>query len=191
VIGERNVFREFVTIHRGTAGGGGLTTIGDHNLFMAYAHVAHDCHIGHETIFANGATLAGHVYVGDFSTIGAYSGVHQFCRIGRHGFVGGFSVATRDVPPFAKIVGNRGRNYGINTIGLVRRGFDSQTITKLKRAYRYLLQFNTSRALAQIEDDAKLSCPEVQEVVTFIRSSQRGVILKRGPRRAEDAAGDD
>lgn len=193
VIGSRNVFREFVTIHRGTLGGGGLTTIGDRNLFMAYAHVAHDCHVGDETIFANGATLAGHVLVEDYSTLGAYSGVHQFCRIGRHGFVGGFSVVTKDVPPFSKTVGNRARNYGINTIGLVRRGFSSETIAKLKRAYRYLLlsKLNTSRALTQIEEDPALACPEVLELVSFIRTSQRGVILRRASRRLEETTADD
>ena len=114
VIGQHNVFREFVTIHRGTAGGGGVTTIGDHNLFMAYAHVAHDCHVGNHTIFGNAATLGGHVTVEDFATISAYSGVHQFCRVGQHAFIGGYTVVTRDALPFAKTVGNRARIYGVN-----------------------------------------------------------------------------
>ena len=124
-IGQRNIFREFVTIHRGTAGGGGRTTIGDRNLFMAYVHVAHDCHVGSDTIFGPGATLGGHVSVDDFATISAYSGVHQFCRVGRHAFIGGYSVVTKDALPFAKTVGARGlcRVYGLNTIGLMRRGF--------------------------------------------------------------------
>ena len=127
-IGSRNIFREFVTIHRGTRGGGGKTTIGDRNVFMAYAHVAHDCHIGNDTIFGNNATLGGHVFVDDFATISAGSGVHQFCRIGRHAFIGGYSVVTKDALPYAKTVGNRARIYGLNTIGLMRRGFTQEVV---------------------------------------------------------------
>ena len=192
-IGRGNTFREFVTINRGTLGGGGHTTIGDHNLFMAYVHVAHDCHIGNETIFGNGATLGGHVVVEDYATVSAYSGVHQFCRVGRHAYVGGYSVITKDALPFGKSVGNRARIYGLNTIGLVRRGFTDDTIAQLKRAYRYLLQskLNTSRALVQIEQDAALASPEVRYLVDFIRSSQRGVILRRPTRRAEELVADE
>jgi UDP-N-acetylglucosamine acyltransferase len=187
-IGRRNVFREFVTIHRGTQGGGGLTSIGDHNVFMAYAHVAHDCHVGNETIFGNAATLGGHVTVEDYATISAFSGVHQFCRVGRHAFIGGFSVVTKDALPFAKTVGNRARIYGLNTIGLMRRGFSPDVIARLKRAYRYLLQskLNTSRALAQIESDPVVRCDEVRYLVKFIRTSKRGVGLRRPTRRAEE-----
>jgi UDP-N-acetylglucosamine acyltransferase len=186
VIGDRNVIREFATIHRGTAGGGGLTRIGDHNLFMAYAHVAHDCRIGNDTIFGNGATLAGHVIVEDFANVGAFSGVHQFCRVGRHAFIGGYSVVTKDALPFAKTVGNRARIYGLNTIGLARRKFSQDVIAKLRRAYRHLLHSNTSRALAQIERDPTLQCEEVRYVVDFIRSSSRGVGLRRPSRRLEE-----
>jgi UDP-N-acetylglucosamine acyltransferase len=188
IVGDHNIFREFVTIHRGTEGGGGLTEIGDHNLFMAYAHIAHDCHVGNHTIFGNGATLGGHVTVEDHATISAFSGVHQFCRVGRHAFIGGFSVVTKDALPFAKTVGNRARIYGLNTIGLVRRKFSSDSITKLRRAYRYLLHSNTSRALAQIERDPSLQCEEVQYLVDFIRSSSRGVGLRRPSRRLEEVA---
>ena len=186
VIGEQNVFREFVTIHRGTAGGGGCTTIGNHNLFMAYAHVAHDCHVGHHTIFGNGATLGGHVDVEDFSTISAYSGVHQFCRVGQHAFIGGYTVVTRDALPYAKTVGNRARIYGVNSIGLARRGFSPELIEKLRRAYRHLLQHNTSRALELIERDSALQAPEVSYLVNFITSSKRGVILRRPSRKVDD-----
>jgi UDP-N-acetylglucosamine acyltransferase len=186
VIGNRNVIREFVTIHRGTAGGGGVTRIGDRNLFMAYAHIAHDCDVGNETIFANGATLAGHVLVEDYATIGAFSGVHQFCRVGKYAFIGGYSVVTKDALPFAKTVGNRARIYGVNTIGLVRRKFSQESIAKLRRAYRHLLHSNTSRALAQIERDPSLKCDEVQYVVNFIRTSTRGVGLRRPSRRLEE-----
>ena len=186
VIGNRNVIREFVTVHRGTAGGGGLTEIGDHNLFMAYTHIAHDCHVGNETIFANAATLAGHVTVEDYATVGAFSGVHQFCRVGKHAFIGGYSVVTKDALPYAKTVGNRARIYGLNTIGLVRRKFSPDSIDKLRRAYRILLHSNTSRALAQIEGDETLQCEEVRYVVNFIRSSKRGVGLRRPSRRVAD-----
>lgn len=188
IVGDRNVFREFVTIHRGTEGGGGVTTIGDHNVFMAYAHIAHDCHVGNHTIFGNGATLGGHVTVEDYATISALSGVHQFCRVGRHAFIGGFSVITKDALPYAKTVGNRARIYGLNTIGLVRRKFSSDSIAKLRRAYRHLLHSNTSRALAQIERDPTLKCDEVQYLVDFIRSSSRGVGLRRPSRRLEEVA---
>ena len=192
-IGRGNIFREFVTIHRGTEVGGGLTSIGDRNLFMAYAHVAHDCRIGNDTIFGNGATLGGHVWVEDFATISAFSGVHQFCRVGEHAFIGGYSVVTKDALPYAKSVGNRARIYGLNTIGLIRRGFSEETLSKLKRAYRYLLvsRLNTSRALREIEQDDALVCPEVAYLVQFIRNSQRGVILRRPTRRTEEMVADE
>ena len=185
-VGDRNVFREFVTIHRGTEGGGGETTIGDRNLFMAYAHVAHDCHVGSQTIFGNAATLGGHVTVEDFATISAYSGVHQFCRVGQHAFIGGYTVVTRDALPYAKTVGNRARIYGVNAIGLARRGFSSELIEQLRRAYRQLLQHNTSRALELIERDPTLDAPEVRYLVSFITSAHRGVILRRPSRKLED-----
>jgi len=193
VIGQRNIFREFVTVHRGTKGGGGITTIGNDNLFMAYAHVAHDCTVGNHTIFGNGATLGGHVSVEDYATISALSGVHQFCRVGEHAFVGGFSVVTRDALPYARTVGNRARVYGVNTIGLVRRGFSPGVITQLKRVYRYLLQskLNTSQALARIQADQTLVCAEVDYLVNFIRSSERGVGLRRPGRRFDELIVDD
>ena len=189
-IGDRNVIREFVTIHRGTAGGGGITEIGDHNLLMAYTHIAHDCHVGSHTIFANAATLAGHVLVEDYATVGAFSGVHQFCRVGRHAFIGGYSVVTKDALPFAKTVGNRARIYGLNTIGLERRRFSRDSIAKLRRAYRHLLHSNTSRALAQIEADPSLKCDEVDYLVAFIKSSSRGVSLRRPSRRLVEVVDD-
>ena len=189
-IGHRNVFREFVTIHRGTAGGGGTTDIGNNNVFMAYAHVAHDCHIGNFTIFGNAATLGGHVTVEDYATVSAFSGVHQFCRVGQHAFIGGYSVVTKDALPYAKTVGNRARIYGINTIGLERRKFSKDSISQLRKAFRYLLHSNTSRALAQIDRDPSLGCAEVQYLVHFIRSSTRGVGLRRPSRRLEEVMED-
>jgi len=194
VIGRRNIFREFVTINRGTRGGGGVTTIGDRNVFMAYVHVAHDCHVGHDTIFGPHATLGGHVAVEDFANISAGSAVHQFCRVGQHGFIGGYSVITKDALPFAKTVGSRpARIFGANTIGLVRRGMAPDVIEKLKRTFRYLLQskLNTTRALDKIQKDRSLACAEVQHILDFIRTSQRGVILRRATRRAEEVMADE
>jgi UDP-N-acetylglucosamine acyltransferase len=188
VIGRRNIFREFVTIHRGTHGGGGLTVIGDRNVFMAYVHVAHDCHVGNDTIFGNMATLGGHVTVEDFANVSAGSGVHQFCRVGRHAFIGGYSVVTKDALPFARTVGSRpARIFGANTIGLMRRGVPPDVIEKLKGSFRYLLQskLNTTKAMQQIRRDRSLKCPEVEYLLDFIRTSQRGVILRRATRRAE------
>jgi UDP-N-acetylglucosamine acyltransferase len=189
VIGKRNIFREFVTVHRGTRGGGGVTQIGDRNLFMAYVHVAHDCHVGNNTIFGNTATLGGHVTVEDFANISAGSGVHQFCRVGRYAFIGGYSVVTKDALPYARTVGARpARIYGLNTIGLERRGVPPEVINRLKHSFRYLLQskLNTTRALRKIESDPSLACAEVSYLLDFIRTSPRGVILRRAARRAEE-----
>ncbi len=189
VVGRDNIIREFVTIHRGTRGGGGVTSIGDRNVFMAYVHVAHDCHVGNDTIFGNMATLGGHVTVEDFANISAGSGVHQFCRVGRHAFVGGYSVVTKDALPFARTVGSRpARIFGLNTIGLMRRRVPPDVVAKLKRSFRYLLQskLNTTSALQHIEDDRSLQCDEVRYLIDFIRTSQRGAILRRPSRRAEE-----
>src|SRR5688572_24966088 len=188
VIGRNNIFREFVTIHRGTRGGGGTTTIGDRNAFMAYVHVAHDCRVGNDTIFGNMATLGGHVTVEDYANVSAGSGVHQFCRVGRHAFIGGYSVVTKDALPFARTVGSRpARIFGANTIGLMRRGVPPDVIDKLKGSFRYLLQskMNTTKAMQQIKRDRSLACPEVEYLLDFISTSQRGVILRRATRRAE------
>lgn len=184
-IGAGNTFREFVTIHRGTKGGGGVTRIGDRNYLMAYSHVAHDCVIGNDVLFAQAGTLGGHVLVDDFATVGAYSGLHQFCRVGRHAFIGGYSVCTKDVLPFSKTVGNRAVIFGPNTLGLIRRGISTETTRKIRQAYRYLLvsKLNTTQALERIESDGSIDCPEVRELVEFIRTSKRGVILKKGTRR--------
>lgn len=186
VVGTDNVFRESVTIHRGTVGGGGETRIGDHNLFMAYVHVAHDCRVGSGTVFGPGATLGGHVEVADFAQISAYSGVHQFCRVGRYAFIGGYSVVTKDALPYAKTVGDRARIYGLNSIGLSRRGFTPEAMRALKRAFRYLLvsKLTPARALEAIEAESDLQCAEVDYLVDFIRTSRRGVTLKRASQRS-------
>ena len=193
MVGKHNVFREFVTIHRGTHGGGGVTAIGDHNVFMAYVHVAHDCHVGNNTIFGNMATLGGHVHVEDFANISAGSGVHQFCRVGParvHRRLFGRHQGRAAVRPHGR---QSARIYGMNTIGLIRRGFSTDVITRLKRTFRYLLQskLNTTGALQQIERDETLACADVQYLVDFIRTSERGVILRRATRRSEDLLSDD
>lgn len=174
--GERNTFREFSTLHRGTEGGGNLTEIGSDNLFMAQAHVAHDCRIGNNVIFANGASLAGHVIVEDYATLGAYSGVHQFCRVGRHAFIGAWSVVVKDALPYARTVGNHARCYGQNTIGLRRKGFSSDEIKRISRAFRLLLaaKLNTTQALEAIKQDLS-GWPEIDYLIAFIESSERGV----------------
>jgi UDP-N-acetylglucosamine acyltransferase len=176
-IGKRNHIREFVTIHRGTSGGGGLTKIGDDNLFMAQAHVAHDCQIGSEVIMANAATLAGHVEIADRANVGAYSGVHQFCRVGYEAFVGGYSVVVKDAPPFAIIQGNHAKCYGLNRVGMKRRGYSKDTIEKLHRAYHLLLsaKLNTTQALEKIKEEMS-GCQEVDMLVKFYETSKRGVV---------------
>jgi len=191
-IGDRNVFREGTTVHRGTAGGGGVTRIGSDNLFMAQVHVAHDCAVGSHTVLANGSALSGHVEVQDYATLGGFSGVHQFCRVGTHAFMGGATIATRDVAPFSLTVGNRAHFYGVNAVGLRRRGFSAETIATLRRAYRLLsgAGLAPAEALCRLEAEAPPG-PELRTVIEFVRSSRRGVILQR--RRTspdtEDAAG--
>lgn len=176
VVGERNVIREYVTFNRGTAVGGGLTSIGNDNLFMAQAHVAHDCHVGSHCIFANAGTLAGHVTVADHATIGAYSAVHQFCRVGEHAFVGGFSVVVKDALPYARTVGNHAKCYGANTIGLRRKGFSNDAIRHIQHAFHLLLtaKLNTTQALERLKAEAA-DVPEVNYLIEFIETSPRGV----------------
>lgn len=176
-IGRRNHIREFVTVHRGTAGGGGLTKIGDDNLLMAQAHVAHDCILGNEIIMANAATLAGHVEIDDRANVGAYSGVHQFCRVGREAFIGGYSVVVKDAMPFAVIQGNHAKCYGLNRVGMKRRGYARQTIKNLNHAFHLLLsaKLNTTQAVEKIKEEIE-NCAEVELLVRFIESSKRGVV---------------
>jgi UDP-N-acetylglucosamine acyltransferase len=176
-IGDDNVFREGVTVHRGTVGGGGVTRIGTGNLLMAQTHIAHDCQVGSKVIFANAATLAGHVVVQDGATIGAFSGVHQFCRVGEHAYIGGYSVITQDALPFVLTVGNRARSFGINVIGLERRQFPPETIQALRQAYRILFRSRLSlqEGLARLQSEFPLQ-PEVGRLAAFIRGSDRGVI---------------
>lgn len=177
-IGHRNTIREFVTIHRGTQGGGLITEIGDGNLLMAYTHVAHDVKIGSGAVLDNAVTLAGHVTIGDNATISAFSGVHQFCRIGRECFIGGYSVVTQDVMPFSSVVSEREiRVFGANRVGLERRNFSKETIEMLQTAFRLLTRagLNTTQAVERIQAEVE-PVPEINELLEFIASSQRGVI---------------
>jgi UDP-N-acetylglucosamine acyltransferase len=177
-IGSRNKIREFVTIHRGTEGGGMLTSIGDDNLLMAYVHVAHDAHIGDRTVLANATTLGGHVTIGDWAVIGASTGIHQFCRVGRHAIIGGYSVITRDVLPFSNTVTDRdAKVFGENATGLKRRDFSAEAIDGLHKAFRLLTRggLNTSQAVARIIAEIPPS-QEVNELLEFIRTSERGFI---------------
>lgn len=174
-VGDRNVFREFCTIHRGTAGGRGATTIGSGNLFMAYCHVAHDCRIGSNSVLANYVGLAGHIDVGDWAVLGAYVGCHQFTRIGDHAYVGAFTVIRQDVLPFCKTDGREAKTYGLNSVGLKRRGFTPERIDALERAYRLLVRskLNTSQALDRIEGELS-GQEDVASLVRFVRESERG-----------------
>jgi len=177
-IGHRNKIREFVTIHRGTEGGGALTRIGDDNLLMAYTHIAHDANIGSHCILGNAVTLAGHVTIEDYAIVEAFSGVHQFCRIGKHAFVGGYSVLTQDVLPFSMTVTPReSKVFGANKVGLKRRGFEPDAIDALQKSFRLLGSdtLNTSQALEQIRAEVPPGA-EVDELIEFIRSAKRGFI---------------
>jgi len=177
-IGSRNRIREFVTIHRGTQGGGLVTSIGDDNLLMAYVHVAHDVRIGSHTILGNGVGFAGHVTVGDWAVIEPFSGVHQFCRIGRHAIVGAATIVTQDVMPYSMTVSEReAKSFGANRVGLERRGFPAATRDALHKAFRLLTRagLNTSQAIERIRAEVE-PCAEIDELVEFIGASQRGVI---------------
>lgn len=175
-IGDRNQIREFCTFHRGTSKGGGVTRVGSDSLFMAYTHVAHDCQVGDRVIFANNATLAGHVEVHDDATISAFTSVHQFCRVGRHAYVGGYSVVTMDALPFVKTVGQKPACYGLNSIGLKRKGFDPDSLSSLDAAYRLLVRsrLNTPQALERIRAEVT-GDPNVDDLVSFVESARRGV----------------
>ncbi|MGE5233456.1 MAG: acyl-ACP--UDP-N-acetylglucosamine O-acyltransferase [Acidobacteriota bacterium] len=189
-IGDRNHIREFVSMHRGTGKGGGLTRVGSGSLFMAYSHVAHDCRVGDRVIFANAATLAGHVEVGDDSTVGAFSAVHQFCRVGRHAYIGGFSVIVQDALPFVKTVGQKPASYGLNRIGLERKGFDAAALERLEMAVRLLTRAKLSvpHAVERIRAEVG-GHPEVDYLIEFVEQSQRGVIRGLPGRRTSRGGG--
>lgn len=176
VIGNYNTIREFVTIHRATMSDIGVTIMGDHNLIMAYCHIAHNCKLGHHIIMVNAANLAGHIHVEDYAIIGGLTGVHQFTRIGAHCIIGGASAISKDVAPYLLVSGNRAKTHGLNLIGLKRRGFKEDTIRSLKEAYRLifrsalLLHTALEKVRSEVED-----CPEVRHFVEFIEQSKRGI----------------
>ena len=178
IAGDKNIFREYVTVSRGTKKGGGITRIGNENFFLAYSHIGHDCQIGSNNLFVNAATLAGHVTIEDFTTIGALSPVHQFCRVGSYAYVGASTVITQDVPPFSRIVTERQtKTFGANAIGLERRGFSAERVRTLQRAFRTLLRskLNTTQALEALRVDFADS-DDVRELVKFIEAAERGIV---------------
>jgi len=177
VIGDDNTIREFATMHRGTAGGGGVTVIGNNNLFMAYTHVAHDCRVGNGVIMSNAATLGGHILVEDHAILGGLAAVHQFGRIGRHSFIGGCSAVHRDVPPYTMAVGNRAKLVGLNLVGLKRKGFSDVTLQSLKRSYEllFLSEHNLKEAMARVREEFP-QIPEIQHLLRFLETSERGLL---------------
>jgi UDP-N-acetylglucosamine acyltransferase len=178
IIGDNNVFRESCTVHRGTIQDKSLTQIGSNNLFMAYTHVAHDCMIGNHCIIANSTSLAGHVHVGDWAIVGGLTGVHQFCHIGSHSFVSAKSYVSKDVPPYVMASGSDGaKPFGLNSEGLKRRGYSSEAITEIKRAYKVIYRQGkkVDEALAELESISE-KVPELKLFTDFIASSNRGII---------------
>jgi UDP-N-acetylglucosamine acyltransferase len=176
-IGDRNVFREFVTINRGTLQGGGVTRIGNDNLFMAYAHVAHDCQIGNQTVLANVATLAGHVEIGDFAFLGGLSAVHQFTKLGESCFIANNAAVTRDVPPYVMAVGQPAEPHSVNVVGLERRGFTDEQLLNIRRAYRVLYRsgLKLKEALEELDKAAETQA-EIRPFVDFIKLSSRSIV---------------
>ena len=176
-IGDRNRIREFCTIHRGTVQDGGVTRVGDDNLLMAYTHVAHDCQVGNNAIMANAASLGGHVRLGDWAILGGFTIVHQFCRIGAHSFAAMGSTISKDVPPYVMIGGHPAEPHGINVEGLRRRGYSSEQVARIKRAYKTLYNsgMRLSEAISQIENEC-LDCQELQTFAQFLRASERSIV---------------
>ena len=176
VIGNNNVIREFVTVNRGTSQSGGKTTIGNNNLFMAYCHVAHDCSIGNQVILANAATLAGHIVIEDCAIVGGLVAVHQFVRLGCHSIIGGSSGVNQDIPPYLMANGQRAKLYGLNIVGLKRHKFSDEALQNLKKAYRIIFRsgLTLEKSLTKLQSEVKNS-PEVDHLVNFIKSSERGI----------------
>lgn len=176
VIGDHNLIREFCTINRGSSGGDGITRVGDHNFLMNYVHIAHDCVVGNNTIFANNAGIAGHVAVEDFVVLGAFSGVHQFCRIGAYSFLGRATKIVKDIPPYMMVAGNPGVPCGLNTVGLKRHGFDNSTLRQLREAYKVLYRRGLKLSDAQIQlQDMATDSSEVKRLLMAIEQSTRGI----------------
>jgi UDP-N-acetylglucosamine acyltransferase len=176
-IGDQNMIREFVTLHRGTVKGGGKTVLGNENFIMAYSHVAHDCQIGNQVVMANGATLAGHILIEDHAIIGGLSAIHQFCRIGAHAIISGLTGVSQDVPPYMMAAGSRAKLFGLNTVGLKRAQFSEQTLRALKKAYRIIFRsgLTLEKAMKTVEEDDIFLIPEVRHLLDFIQHSKRGI----------------
>lgn len=175
-IGQRTVVREFVTINRGTEFGGGITEVGEENFLMAYSHIAHDCKTGRNVILANNATLAGHVTIDDYATVGGLVAIHQFVRIGIYAYVGGKSAVVKDIPPFVIASGDRAKLHGLNSVGLKRQGFSDETLSLLKKAYRIIFRssLTLNEAIKRVKAEVEQT-PEVVSLIDFINSSQRGI----------------
>jgi UDP-N-acetylglucosamine acyltransferase len=177
VIGDNNIIREYVTLHRGTVAGNGKTVIGNNNYFMAYSHVAHDCTIGNQVILANGATLAGHITIEDHATIGGLAAIHQFCRVGAYAFISGLTGITLDIPPYMLAAGSRAKLYGLNTVGLKRHRFSEEALRALKKAYRVIFRsgLTLEKALTSLEEDPISQLTEIRHLLHFIQHSKRGI----------------
>lgn len=193
IIGDGNTIREFVTINRATSHGGGKTVIGNNNLLMAYAHVAHDCRIGNNCVLANAATLAGHIGIDDYAIVGGLVAIHQFVRVGSYSLIGGASAVTLDVPPYTIAVGNRARLHGLNKVGLRRHGFTREEIDALNKAYRIIFRcgLTLEDALRQVEDEGLRIYPHVSHLVDFIKASKRGVSRPRNQGSGVRGQGDE
>lgn len=176
-IGDQNIIREFVTLHRGTIKGGGKTAIGNENFFMAYCHVAHDCQIGNQVVLANGATLAGHILIEDYAVIGGLSAIHQFCQVGTHAFISGLTGVSLDIPPYMLASGSRAKLFGLNAVGLKRHGFSEETLKTLKKVYRIIFRsgLTLEKTMKKVEEDEISKTPEVQHLLQFIQRSKRGI----------------
>ncbi len=177
LLGDENIVREYVTLHRGTFQGSGKTVIGNGNYFMAYSHVAHDCQIGNQVVLANGATLAGHILIEDYAIIGGLSAIHQFCQIGTHAFISGLTGVTLDIPPYMLASGSRAKLFGLNMVGLKRHHFSEETVKVLKKAYRIIFRsgLTLEKAMKRIGEDEISQTPEVQHLLLFIQCSKRGI----------------
>jgi len=176
-VGDHNIVREFVTLHRGTVKGGGKTVLGNQNFIMAYSHIAHDCQVGNHVVMANGATLAGHILIEDHAIIGGLSAIHQFCRVGTHAIISGLTGISQDIPPYMMASGDRAKLYGLNAVGLKRHQFSEQEIKALKKAYRIIFRSGLplEKAIKAVEEDDIFQLPRVQHLLQFIRDSKRGI----------------
>jgi UDP-N-acetylglucosamine acyltransferase len=176
-VGDHNIIREYVTLHRGSVKGGGKTVLGNENFIMAYSHIAHDCQVGNHVVMANVATLAGHILIEDHAIIGGLVAIHQFCRIGTHAIVSGLTGVSQDVPPYTMAAGDRAKLYGLNSVGLKRHQFSEQEIKALKKAYRIIFRsgLTLEKAMKAVEEDDIFQLPEVQHLLQFIQHSKRGI----------------